>query len=197
MVDAFEPTQPSTKMPLEKLPPKTVAIVGGGPVGLVLATTLAKHGVHSVIIERNLTTTKWPKMDLTIARSMEIYHRLGIADKLREVAVPSHYPFTCLFSSSLHADKAITAWNLPSPDDYSARLRDRNDGTAPREPWLRVSQEIFEAWLKQLGEENPLIDFRAGWKVTNAEEMDEGAQITAIHHETNERRIIQADYAVG
>ncbi|KAJ5436662.1 hypothetical protein N7445_007547 [Penicillium cf. griseofulvum] len=177
--------------------PGTVLVVGGGPVGLITATTLAKYGVRSVILERNLTTTKWPKMDLTNARSMEIYQRLGIAEALRKVAVPSHYPFTCLFSSGLHAEKAITAWDLPSPDEYHRRSREQNDGSMPSEPWLRVSQEIFEAWLKDLGMENPLIDFRAGWKVTGARELDHGAEVDAIHSETGEEWKISADFLVG
>ncbi|KAE8153456.1 FAD binding domain-containing protein [Aspergillus avenaceus] len=184
-------------MPVEKLPSGTVLIVGGGPVGLVLATTLAKHGVRTVILERNWTTTKWPKMDLTIARSMEIYRRLGISEQLRDIAVPSHYPFTCLFSSSLHADKAITSWDLPSPDEFRQRIHDQNDGSMPAEPWMRISQEVFEAWLKRLGEENPLIDFRAGWKVTDANETDDGAQVTAINPENGEECEIHADYVVG
>ena len=36
----------------------SVVIVGGGPVGLVLALTLACHGVHSVLLEKNTTTTQ-------------------------------------------------------------------------------------------------------------------------------------------
>ncbi|KAL3430604.1 FAD binding domain-containing protein [Aspergillus tetrazonus] len=184
-------------MPTESLNPGTVLIVGGGPVGLITATTLAKYGVRSVILERNLTTTKWPKMDLTNSRSMEIYQRLGIAEALRKVAVPSHYPFTCLFSSGLHADKAITAWDLPSPDEYRRRIREQNDGSMPSEPWLRVSQEIFEAWLKGLGMENPLIDFRAGWKVTGARELDHGVEVEAIHPDTGEGWKVSADFAVG
>ncbi|KAG2002042.1 hypothetical protein GB937_009807 [Aspergillus fischeri] len=184
-------------MPTETLDPGTVLIVGGGPVGLITATTLAKYGVRSVILERNLTTTKWPKMDLTNARSMEIYQSLGIAEALRKVAVPSHYPFTCLFSSGLHAEKAITAWDLPSPDEYQRRIKEQNDGSMPSEPWLRVSQEIFEAWLKGLGMENPLIDFRAGWKVTEASELDNGAQVNAIHPETGEDWKFSADFVVG
>src|SRR5436190_14959623 len=92
---------------IEELPSNSVLIVGGGPVGLILAVTLAHHGVRSVLVERNLTTTRWPKMDLTIARSMEIFRVLGIADGLRERGVPSHYPFTCLFSSGLNSEKAL------------------------------------------------------------------------------------------
>lgn len=44
--------------PTECLDNETVAIAGGGPVGLILATTLAKYGIKSVIFERNETTTK-------------------------------------------------------------------------------------------------------------------------------------------
>jgi NADPH-dependent 2,4-dienoyl-CoA reductase/sulfur reductase-like enzyme len=42
----------------EILPADTVLIVGGGPVGLNLATVLAYYGVKSVVLERNETTTK-------------------------------------------------------------------------------------------------------------------------------------------
>jgi FAD-dependent monooxygenase len=42
----------------ERLGDDCVLIVGGGPVGLVLATTLAFYGVKSVVLERNETTTK-------------------------------------------------------------------------------------------------------------------------------------------
>jgi hypothetical protein len=38
-----------------------------------------------MLAERNLETTKWPKMDITNCRSMELLRRLGVADGLREV----------------------------------------------------------------------------------------------------------------
>lgn len=181
----------------EKLAPGTVLIIGGGPVGLVLATTLAHHGVRSVILERNYTTTRWPKMDLTTARTMEIYKRLGIADKLRKVSVPSQYPFTCLFSSGLAAKEAITSWDLPSVDEYRERILANNDGSMPMEPWLRISQDVFEAWLKTLSESNPLIEFRPGWLVKAATEFDGHAEVKCVHVTTREVSAIQADFAVG
>jgi ribulose 1,5-bisphosphate synthetase/thiazole synthase len=42
----------------EKLPDDTVLIVGGGPVGLLLANVLAFYGIKSLVLERNNTTTK-------------------------------------------------------------------------------------------------------------------------------------------
>lgn len=38
-----------------------------------------------MLAERNLDTTKWPKMDCTNCRSMELFKRLGIADDFREI----------------------------------------------------------------------------------------------------------------
>lgn len=43
-----------------------VLVVGGGPVGMLLAYTLsAYHGVSCVLAEQSPTTTKYPKMACT------------------------------------------------------------------------------------------------------------------------------------
>jgi FAD-dependent monooxygenase len=65
-----------------------VLVVGAGPVGLITSLQLAKHGIRNVLIERNNDTTKWPKMDITNSRSMELLNRLGLADGLREQGTP-------------------------------------------------------------------------------------------------------------
>jgi 2-polyprenyl-6-methoxyphenol hydroxylase-like FAD-dependent oxidoreductase len=62
-----------------------VLVVGAGPAGLIAALQLATNNVPCMLVERNLETTKWPKMDITNCRSMEILRRLGVADGLREV----------------------------------------------------------------------------------------------------------------
>ena len=62
-----------------------VTIIGAGPVGLVTAYTLAKHGVRCVLVEKRLEATKWPKMDVTNCRSMELLDRLGLAKEFREI----------------------------------------------------------------------------------------------------------------
>jgi FAD-dependent monooxygenase len=59
-------------------------VVGAGPAGLIAALQLARHGVNCFLAERNLDTTKWPKMDITNCRSMELFNRLGLSKGLRE-----------------------------------------------------------------------------------------------------------------
>lgn len=42
----------------EVLSNDTVLILGGGPVGMMTASTLAFYGIRSVVLERNFTTTR-------------------------------------------------------------------------------------------------------------------------------------------
>jgi hypothetical protein len=60
-----------------------VAVVGGGPVGMLTAFELSRLGIDCILAEQSLETTKWPKMDLTNCRLMEIMRMLGIADEYR------------------------------------------------------------------------------------------------------------------
>lgn len=62
-----------------------VLVAGAGPVGLITAYLLAKRGIHTILIERNHETTRWPKMDITNARSMELLKHIGLADELRDL----------------------------------------------------------------------------------------------------------------
>ena len=48
-----------------------VLIAGGGPVGMTLACELSRRGIECMLVERNPTTTRYPKMDITNARSMD------------------------------------------------------------------------------------------------------------------------------
>jgi len=70
-----------------------VLIVGGGPVGLTLALDLAWRGVDVTVAEvRRAGEPPNVKCNQVSARSMEIFRRLGLARKLREVGLPPDYP---------------------------------------------------------------------------------------------------------
>src|SRR6266568_2718538 len=123
-----------------------VVIAGAGPIGLVLALELSHHGVRSILVERRPTTTTFPKMDVTNARSMELLARLGVADLVRSVGVPPQHSFDVIFASSL-AGRAFGRWRLPSVDEMRAQIAGRDDGSAPAEAWQRASQADVEAAL--------------------------------------------------
>ena len=166
---------------VETLPTDTVLIAGGGPVGLILARVLSFYEVKSILFERNETTTRWPKMDLTNARSMELFRKLGLADDLRKQGVPPEIDFDVLISSGLSMDEPLTKWDLPSVDKFWQRIREVNDGSQPREPWQRLSQADFERWLKGICDNDPMIDLHFGWRVEDVQETADDVRTTVVN----------------
>lgn len=179
------------------LPKGTVIIAGGGPVGLLVARILSFYRVKSVLFERNDTTTKWPKMDLTNARSMELFRKLGLADDLRRQGVPADIDQNVLVSTGLSMDEPITMWKLPGVDKFRKQIRENNDGSQPLEPWQRVSQAIFERWLKAICDGDPLIELHYGHKLMSASETSTGSRAHIIEVATRVETEWQADYIVG
>src|SRR6185312_1325759 len=109
-----------------------VLIAGGGPVGMTLACELARRGVRCMLVERNATTTQHPKMDITNARSMELFRRLGLVDALRAVAVPEANNFDVTWITSLLGHE-LHRFRYPSVVEWRQLIRDRNDGSMPGE----------------------------------------------------------------
>lgn len=154
-----------------------VIVVGGGPVGMTLAYILADYGVSSILLERNPTTTRHPKMDITNARSMELFATIGLDEKLRAVSVPEDHRFDVSWITTLTGDE-LFRFEYPSPETIRQRLRTNNDGTEASQPPMRVSQVIIEPVLKQAIDEHPLVDVRFG--VTFEEYEHDGGQVIAI-----------------
>ncbi|KAL4801513.1 FAD binding domain-containing protein [Aspergillus unguis] len=179
------------------LPHGTVLIAGGGPIGLLLARVLSFYGIKSVLFERNTTTTKWPKMDLTNARSMEMLRKIGLADDLRQQGVPAHIDQNVLISTGLSAPRALTQWELPGVDKFREQIRKINDGTQPQEPWQRVSQAVFERWLKAICDADPMIELHYGFKVEGVEELGDSVKTIVTEVETGKRTVWISDYVAG
>ncbi|KAH7131825.1 FAD-binding domain-containing protein [Dendryphion nanum] len=171
-----------------------VLVLGGGPVGMLLANSLAFFGVKCIVLERNFSTTKWPKMDLTNARSMELLRKIGLADLVREKGVPSPIPYNVIFSAGLNAKEPLSKWNLPSVDDCRTAIATDSDGSQPQEPYQRISQAVFEASLRTRCEENPLIDLRYGWKVEAVKETDTYASAHVTELKTEQKHVFSARF---
>lgn len=182
---------------VQSVPKGTVIIAGGGPVGLMLARVLSFYGVKSILFERNDTTTKWPKVDHTNPRSMELFRKLGLADDLRKQGVPGNYDQNVLISSGLSADKRLTSWDFHGVDEFRKHIRELNDGTQPQEPWQRISQSIIEKWLKALCDEDPLIDLRYGFKVESVEEHNDRTCAIVTNVKTGDSKTWSSEYLVG
>ena len=78
---------------------------------------LARRGIACLLVERNPTTTRHPKMDITNARSMELFRRLGVVDALRAVAVPESSNFDVSWITSL-AGHELHRFRYPSVTEW-------------------------------------------------------------------------------
>jgi 2-polyprenyl-6-methoxyphenol hydroxylase-like FAD-dependent oxidoreductase len=111
-----------------------ILIAGGGPTGLTLASVLAQGGVNCVLAERNPSTTRFPKMDITTGPSMELLRRLGVDAALREVGVAPQHSFDVIFAPGLDGPE-IGRWRLPSVDEQRASLQNSPAmGPGPHSP---------------------------------------------------------------
>ena len=173
-----------------------VLIAGGGPVGMTLAKALATFGIECMIVEKNATTTKHPKMDITNSRSMELFRKLGLASLLREVAVPPTGNFDVSWITSLSGHE-LHRFRYPSVNDAMKLIRERNDGTQPAEPPMRVSQVAIEPVLKQAIEAQPGVDVRFGVAFEDLHAGPDAVVGVLKHMESGRIEPVKCQYLVG
>ena len=154
-----------------------VLIAGGGPVGMTLACELARRGITCLLVERNPTTTRHPKMDITNARSMELFRRLGVVDALRAVAVPESSNFDVSWITQLTGHE-LYRFRYPSVTEWRKLIRERNDGSMPAEPPMRVSQVEIEPVLQRAVQAAPLVEARWGVELVDVAQDDEAVTAT-------------------
>src|SRR5262245_17646125 len=79
-----------------------VLIVGAGPVGLVLAIALGQAGVRCTLVERKEAPQFLPKMERCNARTMEIFRRMGIVDRVRAAGLGADVPMDVYIVKALN-----------------------------------------------------------------------------------------------
>lgn len=174
-----------------------VLIAGGGPVGMTLARTLASFGVRCLLVERQPSTTRHPKMDITNGRSMELFRRIGLADKLRTVAVPEDNNFDISWITTLIGGRELHRFKYPSVTEKRAEIRNRNDGTQPREPAMRVSQVMIEPVLRDSIVDDPLVDARWGVAFEDFVQDDKGVTCTLCTVTSGATETVRCDFLAG
>ena len=153
-----------------------VLIVGAGPTGLTLAIDLGRRGVRCTLIEQKERPAFLPKMERINARSMEIYRRMGLADKIRAAGLRSDCPMDVYIILKL-TEPPLLHLSYPSVDEARAKTRASNDGTLPLEPYQLISQYTLEPFLKSVAETLPTVTVRYGCEFLSLRQ--DGAGVTA------------------
>ena len=134
-----------------------VIVVGAGPVGLTLAIDLGRRGIRCLLLERRATTVPWPKMDRSNARTMELYRRIGIADRVRALGYPPDIPMDVFIVTRL-CDPPLAILPYPSVAEARAQIGACRDGSLPLEPYQLVSQNDLDPLLKEIAESHAQRD---------------------------------------
>lgn len=144
-----------------------VIIVGAGPVGLAMAVEMANHGVQCVLLDDNNVVAMGSRAICWSRRSLQIFDRLGIGDKVGAKAVPWRcgriYQGTQeLFETDLHHEHLPHAFtNHHQHPDFA-----------------NLQQYYVEEFLMARALEHDLVDLRVRNKVVAIDQGEEAAHVT-------------------
>ena len=164
-----------------------VIVAGAGPVGLTMIIELGRRGISTMIMERDPTTAPWPKMDRSNARTMEIFRRMGIVDRVRALGYPGDNPMDVFLVRTMN-EPPIATIPFPSVDEKRAQVAACTDATLPLEPYQLVAQNDLEPLLREVAEkETPNTVVRYGLELIGFEQDETGVTVTTRRtgdHET-------------
>ncbi|WP_082590834.1 FAD-dependent monooxygenase [Phycicoccus sp. Soil748] len=145
-----------------------VAVVGGGPTGLMLAGELALAGVDVVVLERRPTAELLgSRAGGFHARTIEILDQRGIAERFLAEGKTYDVPY----SGRLMLDMS----DFPTRHPYTLGL------------WQNHIERILAGWVEELG-----VPTRRGVEVTGLVEGDDGVDVRL-----NGGEGVRAQYVVG
>lgn len=135
---------------------RPVVVVGAGPIGLVVALELARHGVGCVLLEAERQVCQGSRAVVFTRRSMEILQQAGVAARMTGIGLPWR------FGSSFYRGELVFRLQAPHDDD------DRFG------PLLNVQQQFVEEFLIDEAARQPLIELRFGHAVREVVRNDKG-----------------------
>src|SRR5574338_674581 len=159
-----------------------VAIIGGGPVGLMLALFLDWHGVRSVLFNREATTRWHPKGSTEGSRTMEHFRRLGIAGEIRKLGLPEDHPTDVAYFTRFGAHE-LARLRMPSADEARQQVAASAKTDQIPEPIHRANQMHVERFLFEHARTRPNITMRFGWNVEQFAQDEEQVRLAAVNSE--------------
>ncbi len=173
-----------------------VAIVGGGPVGLMLALFLDFHGVQSVLFNSEASTRWHPKGSTQGSRTREHFRRLGIATAVRKLGLPADHPTDVAYFTRFGGAE-LARLRMPSTSEAMRQVARAPATDQVPEPIHRANQMYVERFLFEHARTRPNIVLRFGWRVESLVQDADGVSLTAVHEADGTVQAWRAHYLVG
>jgi putative polyketide hydroxylase len=164
-----------------------VLVVGAGPAGMATATTLANHGVASLLVERRLEPSSHPRATVASTRSMELFRSWGLEARVRSGGV--EVDFQELVSETLASASTGTVIDLGLP------TRAQSAVISPTTP-LCVPQDHLERVLLEHLRSRDEVHVALGTEVQAVDVGAEGAAAVLRDVRSNATRSVRARYVV-
>jgi 2-polyprenyl-6-methoxyphenol hydroxylase-like FAD-dependent oxidoreductase len=174
-----------------------VTIVGGGPVGLTLAVDLAGRGVNVTVLEvRGRGEPPSPKCNHVAARSMEIFRRLGVVQKLRNAGLPADYPNDVAYRTTM-IGRELSRIPIPCRRDRYTATGGPDTWWPTPEPPHRINQVFLEPILFAHAESVPGVTILDRTRCEGLEQDADGVMARACHLDSGEEVRLRSSYLVG
>lgn len=172
-----------------------VVIVGGGPVGLSLATELGAHGVECLLLEKGSGANHHPRANVVAARTMEFFRRWGIAERVAETGLPDDYPTEIIFTNRIK-DEELFRFSFPT--QAGARLHP-SDASMLASPYFKTSagQDGVEQVLRQHVATLKSVTVRYNANVVATQEKPDCVELTVDNGDSGQREVIRARYVAA
>ncbi|TDC61927.1 pentachlorophenol monooxygenase [Actinomadura sp. GC306] len=139
-----------------------VVVAGAGPVGLVTALLLARHGVPSTVLEAAGRRNPSGSRAICFQRDvLDVLDRTGCAERMLARGV------TWTTGRTYHRGDELFSVTFPGT----------GPGAVP--PWINISQAEVEGYLRDLAAAEPLIDVRYGHAVRGVRQDERGVEADA------------------
>jgi 2-polyprenyl-6-methoxyphenol hydroxylase-like FAD-dependent oxidoreductase len=176
-----------------------VAIIGGGPAGLMLAIELGCRGVNCVVLEEDIAPPDAPKANATSSRTMEHYRRRGFAAEIRALGLAADHPQDVVYCTTL-AGRELARFSIPSRAEALNRTSfgDYGEQSWPTPELPHRGQQMFiEPVLRKHAAKYPSVSLMLGWRAASVEINEQQVSIATSHVVSGETMELRARYVVG
>jgi len=190
------PSAASDKAASDKVKTR-VLVVGAGPVGITLAMDLAHRGISVTVVEtRAAGEPPSVKCNHVSSRSMEIFRRLGLAQKLRDTGLPADYPNDCSYRTTATGVE-LSRILIPCRRDRYTAMSGPDTDWPTAEPPHRINQIYMEPVLFAHAAEIDGLQILNRTAFEDFSEGNDGIVATVRNLDTETNSQIHADFIVG